>query len=226
MKTRQIVLLGCLAALLLLAACQREPETAADVSLVAPTTTPAATATPPPALDVSIVRPTMTPLPTRAETAALAPAGSQPAEVAQVNEWLAWFPPAGWQTAVGPDGALVSPDLNNPGAPLLVIRRWGNPVDLSGWQAYVPAGQIERNGHASLLIAGRTWDGVFVTCPDYACRAFFAVSKSGSPTFSLLVYVPAAVDLTSSASPRESLYSLWDSEAVKLNATLQTLNIN
>src|SRR5690554_4030715 len=100
MDTRKLVPLICLAGLLWLAACRLEPEVAADISLVAATTTPAATATPLPALDVAIMRPTMTPLPTRQDTAAFPAAvgqqetvGHEP-EVGRVNEWLNWFPPA------------------------------------------------------------------------------------------------------------------------------------
>lgn len=169
----------------------------------------------------------MTPLPTR-ENNNTVRSSLVPPKLNQVNNWLNWFQPADWQTAVGPDGAVISPDLTNLGAPMMMIRRWGSPVDLSGWQSYIPDGEVEPNGHVSVVMGGRHWNGVFILCPEYTCRAFFAATTEEAETvsYSLLVYVPSSIDLSSTADPQKTLYDLWDIEAGKLNATLHSLNIS
>lgn len=210
-----------------------EPEVIVATS---PPSVPTATSLP--TRDVSLIRPTMTPLPltvggfvlTATPDASTSP--SMPVvvqedihETAHVNKWVHWYPPDGWETAVGPDGVFISPDLNNPSTPFALLRQWASPVDINGWQNYLPMGTAEPNGHVQLLLAGRTWDSVFILCPEYACRAMFAVTTNGNVHLSLLVFVPLSVDITSTADPRITLYGTWDEEAAKLNATLQTLNI-
>ncbi|MCP4427712.1 MAG: hypothetical protein GY803_24775 [Chloroflexi bacterium] len=227
MDKRTHILILLLAVMsLAFSACQRsadsEPE---DAALTIPTLAATATPVPIPTVDLPSLRPTMTPMPTR-EVETVAPVTVSEPRLNQVNAWLNWFPPAGWETAVGPDGVITSPALDNPGVSSMMIRQWAESVDLSGWQSYFPNGKVDTNGHASIVMAGYDWDGVFLTCPDYSCRAFFAVTDTDGLSYSLLVYVPSNIDLTSTADPKESLYSLWDAEAVKLNATLQTLNID
>jgi len=147
-------------------------------------------------------------------------------EKAEINDWLQWFPPSGWEEVAGTNSIYISPQPFSNGSPFMMVARWRSPVPIDGWANYLPNAVPEINGRVTLTIDNIEWDGVFVICPDFSCRAFFAATRSGSNHYTILVYLPVTNILISDNSDESGeLYQLWDEYAVELNRTLQTMRL-
>jgi hypothetical protein len=217
MKTH-ITLIPLLIMLLLASACVRGDV--ANVTLEAsppPTRLPITPTADPASLSLlrqqTQVRPTMTPLPS--------PTGIAPetavSHTNRLNTWLQINPLPGWTLWEGVDGVTVSRTPTMQGS-FLIIRRWQNPLTLQDWAAYLPDGVAERDSYVKIQLGQQEWDGVFVSAPDDAWRAFFAISGH-SPSYSLLVFIPATAEPTG----QEGLLAAWDSEAQDYNSILYSV---
>jgi hypothetical protein len=218
-KKKQLILL-LLIMLLAAAACARVEMGEVALEASPPPTRPAVTPTADPAsLNLlrqrDQVRPTVTPLPssTVVPDEAVVPAASR------LNTWLQISPLPGWYVWEGVDGVAVSPTTSMQGS-FLTIRRWHNPLTIQDWAAYLPDGVAERESYVTIRMGQQDWDGVFVSAADGQWRAFFAISGH-SPSYSLLVYVPAGFDLTDS----DGLLAAWEREAPAYNSILYTVSV-
>ena len=138
-----------------------------------------------------------------------------------LSPWIELVPPPGWSISQGVDGYLVSRNPSQvPDNPFVLIRRWGNVVNVGDWVAYLPDGQEEPNSTVRIGLAGIEWEGVFITNADNSYRAFFAVNNDTLPSYTLLMYVPApeGISLT-----REEMTAVWDRDASDLNTILRRL---
>lgn len=161
--------------------------------------------------------PTATPM----QTATPLPTPAPKANV--LNEWLMVAPPADWVVLDAPNGKLITqyPDAVQ-AHPFILVRRWGNTVGVDDWLNYLPDAQMEVGSFvATDNWMGRAWDGVFVRCPEQACRAFWGVTVSGSTSLSLLVYVP----MPEGGAGAETLMASYDHIAPILNRILRTLEV-
>lgn len=150
-----------------------------------------------------------------------------------LNDWISLQqPPPGWVISEGLDGILLTQDpASLPGDAFILVRRWGNVVNLSDWVAYLPDGFEERDSNVTIRMGGFDWDGVFITTEDNRYRAFFAVSNEGIPAYTLLVYVPLSDDQvvagegagTEGLPPtsREAILAVWDLTVGDMNQILR-----
>ena len=199
---------------LFLVACQTAVPP--DVVLEAPTPTIIPTATAETgvasagvAIDTNVV-PTPTPLPVATAT--------PPPTQDSLNDWLTVVPPADWTVVNGPNGALLAREVSQvPHTPFIHVHRWDTSLPLSSWTAYLPDGIQERNSHATIALGYLEWDGVFIVNDAGDYRAFYAVSKRGAVSYSLLVYVPTG--------GIQAAHSVFDREAASMNAILRTMQV-
>lgn len=232
-----------LLALTVLIGCGGSPPggtTTGMENISAATPTPRATATP-------IVRPTATPPPAIEPSGEeppiiIDPAGEdpqagnetaatlEPVEISvdlrsgDLNTWIEVSPPPGWRIIQGLDGILLAqrPD-RVPETAFVLVRRWGNVVNLSDYLAYLPEAVEERNSNVAFRMGGYDWDGVFLSSDDNSYRAFFGVSADAVPSYTVLVFVPADANANGDPLTREQLLSTWTLEVGDLNNILRRL---
>ncbi len=156
------------------------------------------------------------------------PAALEPVEVAidlrsgDLNTWIEVSPPPGWRIIQGLDGILLTqrPEMV-PGEAFVMVRRWGNVVNLTDYLAYLPDAVEERNSNVAFRMGGYDWDGVFLTTEDHRYRAFFGISADGVPSFTLLVFVPAIPNENEEPLSREQLLASWSLQVGDLNSILR-----
>lgn len=160
-----------------------------------------------------------------------APTGLEPAEVTidlqngELNTWVEVDPPPGWRITQGLDGIVLAkePELI-PESSFILVRRWGNVVNLEDYLAYLPDAVEEPNSTVAFKLGGYDWEGVFVTNETNSYRAFFGVSNDVLPSFSLLVFVPGPEPLPGEeAISRETLLELWTFDVGDLNSILRRM---
>ncbi len=142
----------------------------------------------------------------------------------ELSPWIEVIPPPGWFISQGVDGYILSRNpADIPNTPFVIIRRWGNVVNLGDWIAYLPDGQEEPSSAVRIGLAGLEWDGIFITNADNTYRAFFAVSNNSIPSYTVLMYIPSPgnQELT-----REEMLAVWERDADDLNSILRRLIIS
>lgn len=141
-----------------------------------------------------------------------------------LNTWLEISPPPGWRVVQGFDGVVLAQRPEEiPAEPFVLVRRWGNVVNLTDYLAYLPDAVEERNSNTAFRMGGYDWSGVFLTDEENSYRAFFGVSSDVVPSYTLLVYVPAIPNLDESDVTREQLLTSWNLAVGDLNSILRRL---